>query len=59
MTRPKHAGGRPKLYRHEMCDQFVDAMAKGKIDISALEPEQRDQLREILLAAKALGTKTV
>jgi hypothetical protein len=155
MTRPKHAGGRPKLYRHEMCDQFVDAMAKGltaeaaaarigisarslfywqkehaeflqviqegwqrsqlwweeralamaigeagntqivvlglrnrsraatgwnktvklehtgpeggplqvepthKIDISALEPEQRDQLREILLAAKALGIKTV
>jgi hypothetical protein len=30
-----------------------------KIDIAALEPEQRDQLREILLAAKALGIKAV
>ena len=30
-----------------------------KIDIEALEPEQRDQLREILLAAKALGIKAV
>jgi hypothetical protein len=30
-----------------------------KIDIEALEPEQREQLREILLAAKALGIKTV
>ena len=30
-----------------------------KIDIAALEPEQRDQLREILVAAKALGIKEV
>jgi hypothetical protein len=43
MTKPKHAGGRPTLYRHEMCDRLVDAMAKGltaegaaaKIGISA------------------------
>jgi hypothetical protein len=29
MTKPKHAGGRPKLYRREMCDRRVEAMAKG------------------------------
>ena len=29
MTRPKHAGGRPTLYRREMCDRLVEAMAKG------------------------------
>jgi hypothetical protein len=156
MTRPKHAGGRPTLYRREMCDRLVEAMAGGltaeaaaarigisarslfywqkeheeflqaiqegrqrsqlwweeralamangeagntqivmlglrnrsraatgwnndtvklehtgpeggpvevkaehKIDIESLSHEQRDQLREILLAAKALGTKAV
>jgi hypothetical protein len=156
MTKLKHAGGRPTLYRREMCDRLVEAMAEGltaeaaaarigisarslfywqqqhpeflqaiqegrqrsqlwweeralamangeagntqivmlglrnrsraatgwnndtvklehtgpeggpvevkaehKIDIAALEPEQRDQLREILLAAKALGIKEV
>jgi hypothetical protein len=156
MTRPKHAGGRPTLYRREMCDRLVEAMAGGltaeaaaarigisarslfywqkeheeflqaiqegrqrsqlwweeralamangeagntqivmlglrnrsraatgwnndtvklehtgpeggpvevkaehKIDIESLSHEQRDQLREILLAAKALGTKEV
>jgi transposase-like protein len=158
MTKAKHAGGRPTLYRREMCDRLVEAMAKGlsveaaaarigisarslfywqqqhpeflqaiqegrqksqlwweeralamasgdagntqivmlglrnrsraatgwnndtvklehtgpeggvlevkvkdehKIDIASLEPEQRDQLREILLAAKALATKAV
>jgi len=30
-----------------------------KIDIEALEPEQRDQLREILLNLKALAAKAV
>jgi hypothetical protein len=156
MTTPKHAGGRPTLYRREMCDQLVDAMAKGltaeaaaarigisarslfnwqkehpeflqaiqegrqrsqlwweeralamasgeagntqivmlglrnrsraatgwnndtvklehtgpeggplqvepthKIDIAALEPEQREQLKQVLLAVKALATKAV
>jgi hypothetical protein len=156
MTKPKHAGGRPKLYRREMCDLLVEAMAGGltaeaaaarigisarslfywqqqhpeflqaiqegrqrsqlwweeralamasgeagntqivmlglrnrsraatgwnndtvklehtgpeggpvevkaehKIDIAALEPEQRDQLRQILLNLKALATKAV
>jgi len=156
MTKPKHAGGRPTLYRREMCDRLVNAMAGGltaeaaaarigisarslfywqqqhpeflqaiqegrqrsqlwweeralamangesgntqivvlglrnrsraatgwnndtvklehtgpeggpvevesthKIDIAALEPEQRDQLREILLNLKALATKAV
>ena len=29
MTKFKHAGGRPTLYRHEMCDRLVEAMAKG------------------------------
>jgi phage terminase small subunit len=29
MTKPKHAGGRPTLYRREMCDRLVGAMAKG------------------------------
>ena len=29
MTRPKHAGGRPTLYRREMCDRLVEAMAGG------------------------------
>jgi hypothetical protein len=156
MTKPKHAGGRPTLYRREMCDRLVEAMAGGltaeaaaarigisarslfywqqqhpeflqaiqegrqrsqlwweeralamangesgntqivvlglrnrsraatgwnndtvklehtgpeggpvevkaehKIDIASLEPEQRDQLREILLNLKALATKAV
>ena len=156
MTKPKHAGGRPTLYRREMCDRLVEAMADGltaeaaaarigisarslfywqqqhpeflqaiqegrqrsqlwweeralamangesgntqivvlglrnrsraatgwnndtvklehtgpeggpvevkaehKIDIASLEPEQRDQLREILLNLKALATKAV
>ena len=156
MTKRKHAGGRPTLYRREMCHRLVEAMATGltaeaaaarigisarslfywqkehpeflqaiqegrqrsqlwweeraiamangeagntqlvvlglrnrsraasgwnnetvklehlgpeggaiqvepthKIDIASLEPEQREQLREILLAAKALGIKTV
>jgi hypothetical protein len=156
MTKAKHPGGRPTLYRREMCDRLVDAMAKGltaeaaaarigisarslfywqqqhpeflqaiqegrqrsqlwweeraiamangesgntqivvlglrnrsraatgwnndtvklehtgpeggpvevkaehKIDIESLSHEQRDQLREILLAAKALGTKAI
>lgn len=43
MTKAKHAGGRPTLYRREMCDRLVEAMAKGlsveaaaaRIDISA------------------------
>ena len=156
MTKPRHAGGRPTLYRREMCDRLIEAMAGGltaeaaaarigisarslfywqkehaeflqaiqegrqrsqlwweeralamangeagntqivmlglrnrsraatgwnndtvklehtgpeggplqvepthKIDIAALEPERRDQLREILLAAKALGIREV
>jgi hypothetical protein len=156
MTKPKHPGGRPTLYRREMCDRLVNAMAGGltaeaaaarigisarslfywqqqhpeflqaiqegrqrsqlwweeralamangeagntqivmlglrnrsraatgwnndtvklehtgpeggpvevkaehKIDIASLEPEQRDQLREILLNLKALATKAV
>jgi hypothetical protein len=156
VTKPKHAGGRPTLYRREMCDRLVEAMANGltaeaaaarigisarslfnwqkqhpeflqaiqegrqrsqlwweeralamasgeagntqivmlglrnrsraatgwnndtvklehtgpeggpvevkaehKIDIESLSHEQRDQLREILLAAKPLGIKTV
>jgi hypothetical protein len=29
MTKPKHAGGRPKLYRREMCGLLVEAMAEG------------------------------
>jgi phage terminase small subunit len=29
MTKRKHAGGRSTLYRREMCDRLVDAMAKG------------------------------
>jgi hypothetical protein len=29
MTKSKHAGGRPTLYRREMCDRLVEAMAKG------------------------------
>ena len=29
MTKAKHAGGRPTLYRLEMCDRLVEAMAKG------------------------------
>ena len=37
----------------------VEVKAEHKIDIESLSHEQRDQLREILLAAKALGTKTV
>jgi hypothetical protein len=43
MTKAKHAGGRPKLYRREMCARLVEAMAEGltaeaaaaKIGISA------------------------
>ena len=37
----------------------VEVKAEHKIDIESLSHEQRDQLREILLAAKALGTKAV
>ena len=37
----------------------VEVKAEHKIDIESLSHEQRDQLREILLAAKALGIKTV
>ena len=37
----------------------VEVKSEHKIDIAALEPEQRDQLRQVLLAAKALGIKTV
>jgi hypothetical protein len=37
----------------------VEVKAEHKIDIESLSHEQRDQLREILLAAKALGTKEV
>ena len=156
MAKPKHAGGRPTLYRREMCDRLIEAMAEGltaeaaaarigisarslfywqkehpeflqaiqegrqrsqlwweeralamangeagntqivmlglrnrsraatgwnndalklehtgpeggplqvepthKIEIAALSHEQRDQLREILLAARSLGIKTV
>ena len=29
MAKLKHAGGRPTLYRREMCDRLVDAMAGG------------------------------
>ena len=29
MTKLKHAGGRPTLYRREMCDRLVEAMAGG------------------------------
>jgi hypothetical protein len=36
----------------------VEVKAEHKIDIESLSHDQRDQLREILLAAKALGTKT-
>jgi hypothetical protein len=37
----------------------VEVRAEHKIDIESLSHEQRDQLREILLAAKALATKVV
>jgi hypothetical protein len=37
----------------------VEVESTHKIDIAALEPEQRDQLREILLNLKALATKAV
>jgi Terminase small subunit len=39
--------------------QSANLNVNHTMDIEALEPEQRDQLREILLAAKALGIKTV
>jgi hypothetical protein len=29
MTKAKHAGGRPALYRSEMWDRVAEAMAKG------------------------------
>jgi hypothetical protein len=29
MKKPKHAGGRPTLYRREMCERLVEAMANG------------------------------
>ena len=29
MTKPKHAGGRPTLYRRELCDRLVEAMSGG------------------------------
>jgi hypothetical protein len=35
----------------------VEVESTHKIDIEALEPEQRDQLREILLAAKERAEK--
>jgi hypothetical protein len=37
----------------------VEVKSEHKIDIESLSHEQRDQLREILLAAKALGIKAV
>jgi hypothetical protein len=37
----------------------LQVKAEHKIDIAALEPEQRDQLREILLNLGALATKAV
>ena len=37
----------------------VEVKAEHKIDIESLSHEQRDQLRGILLAAKALGIKEV
>jgi hypothetical protein len=37
----------------------VEVKAEHKIDIASLEPEQRDQLREILLNLNALATKAV
>jgi hypothetical protein len=40
-------------------DGPVEVKAEHKIDIASLEPEQRDQLREILLNLKALATKAV
>jgi hypothetical protein len=29
MTKLKHAGRRPTLYRREMCDRLVEVMAEG------------------------------
>ena len=29
MTKLKHPGGRPTLYRREVCDRLIEAMAKG------------------------------
>ena len=29
MTKHKHAGGRPSLYRRELCDRLVRAMSEG------------------------------
>jgi hypothetical protein len=29
MTKLKHPGGRPTLYRREMCDRLIEAMAEG------------------------------
>jgi hypothetical protein len=29
MTNSKHPGGRPTLYRREMCDRLIEAMAEG------------------------------
>jgi len=29
MTNHKHAGGRPTLYRRELCDRLVEAMSEG------------------------------
>jgi hypothetical protein len=37
----------------------VEVESTHKVDIESLSHEHRDQLREILLAAKALGIKTV
>ncbi len=37
----------------------LEVKAEHTIDIESLSHEQRDQLREILLAAKALGAKAV
>ena len=48
--------------RHELSGPGggpIEVKPEHKIDIAALEPEQRYQLRHILLAAKALATKAV
>ena len=48
--------------RHELSGPGggpIEVKPEHKIDIAALEPEQRDRLREILLAAKALAAKAV
>jgi hypothetical protein len=58
MTKLKYPGGRPTLYRRGLCDQLVDAMAKGlsaeaaaKIGISARSPLYWQQLHPAFLQA--------